>query len=165
MKKTTWTLMAAVVLMSACVFVHRPMENPEVSIPSTVTTDHVKRTVYEALTQQYELAKVQEAKETPSVKVLDPAIVPEDKSFPPRLLIVFLGTSFVLISCVVWVWGGERWKEVDPQDPRKIFLQEAADALKSRMPWMSREGEVQGLGTRENELGSYHPPGRGPVDL
>jgi hypothetical protein len=65
---------------------------------------------------------------------------------------------------VVWVWGAERWKEVDPQDPRKIFLQEAADALKARMPRMSREGEVQELGTPENELDDYRPPGRGPVD-
>lgn len=124
----------------------------------------IQETVYELLTQQYELAKVQEAKETPSVKVLDPAMVPEDKSFPPRLIIVFLGTSLVFVGCMVWVWGGERWKEVDPQDPRKIFLQEAADNLKARMARMSREGEVQELGTPENELGSYHSPGRGPVD-
>src|SRR6266478_4709071 len=33
----------------------------------------IQETVYELLTEQYELAKVQEAKETPSVKVLDPA--------------------------------------------------------------------------------------------
>ena len=39
------------------------------------------------LTQQYEFAKVQEAKETPSVKVLDAANIPEKKSYPPRLVI------------------------------------------------------------------------------
>src|SRR4029077_20042578 len=37
----------------------------------------IQETVYELLTEQYELAKVQEAKETPSVKILDPATVPE----------------------------------------------------------------------------------------
>src|SRR5262249_51765864 len=37
----------------------------------------VQEAVYEALTQQYELAKVQEVKETPSVKILDEARVPE----------------------------------------------------------------------------------------
>src|SRR2546430_11457055 len=37
----------------------------------------IQETVFELLTQQYELAKVQEAKETPSVKVLDPGTVPE----------------------------------------------------------------------------------------
>ena len=51
----------------------------------------IQETVYELLTQQYELAKVQEAKEIPSVKVLDPAIVPTKKSFPPRAMIVIGG--------------------------------------------------------------------------
>src|SRR5262249_6717712 len=37
----------------------------------------VQEVVYETLTKQCELAKVQEAKEIPSVKVLDPAEVPE----------------------------------------------------------------------------------------
>src|SRR6266699_7088198 len=39
----------------------------------------IQATVFELLTQQYETAKVQEAKEIPSVKVLDPAIVPTKK--------------------------------------------------------------------------------------
>jgi len=54
----------------------------------------IEETVYELLTQQYELAKVQEAKEIPAVKVLDAAVVPTKKSFPPRLLIVFLRSGF-----------------------------------------------------------------------
>src|SRR5208282_761028 len=54
----------------------------------------IQETVYELLTQQYELAKVEEAKEIPAVKVLDAAIVPTRKSFPPRMVIVFLGTVF-----------------------------------------------------------------------
>jgi len=44
----------------------------------------IQETVYETLTQQYELAKVEEAKETPSVKVLDSASVPEIKIYPPH---------------------------------------------------------------------------------
>jgi capsule polysaccharide export protein KpsE/RkpR len=124
----------------------------------------IQETVYELLTQQCELAKVQEAKETPSVKILDPATVPEEKSFPPRLMIMFLGTSLVFVTCVVWVWGVERWKEVDAQDPRKVFLQEAAHTLKARMPWVSCEGGAQELRTPENELDSYRPPGRRPGD-
>ena len=48
-------------------------------------TNKIQETVFELLTQQCELAKVQEAKETPSVKVLDVAKVPEKKAFPPRL--------------------------------------------------------------------------------
>jgi hypothetical protein len=36
------------------------------------------------LTRRYELAKVQKAKEIPSVKILDAAMVPTKKSFPSR---------------------------------------------------------------------------------
>jgi len=61
--------------------------------------------VLETLTRQYELAKVQEAKEIPSVKYLDIPIVPERKSGPSRALIALTcalfgwlgGTAFVMI--------------------------------------------------------------------
>src|SRR6266571_635809 len=100
----------------------------------------IQETVYELLTEQYELAKVQEAKETPSVKVLDPARIPEKKSFPPRLVIMFLGTFLAFAMSLVWVLGSARWEEADPQDPRKVLLQEMAGTLKARMPWASRNG-------------------------
>jgi uncharacterized protein involved in exopolysaccharide biosynthesis len=100
----------------------------------------IQETVYELLTEQYELAKVQEAKETPSVKVLDPARIPEKKSFPPRLVIMFLGTFLAFALSVVWVLGSARWEEADPQDPRKVFVQEVAGTLKAHVPWVSRNG-------------------------
>src|SRR5437016_7428970 len=92
----------------------------------------IQETVYELLTEQCELAKVQEAKETPSVKVLDPAKIPEKKSFPPRLTIMFLGTFLTFAMSVVWVLGSARWKQTGPQDPRKVLLQEMAGALRAR---------------------------------
>jgi uncharacterized protein involved in exopolysaccharide biosynthesis len=94
----------------------------------------IQETVYELLTEQYELAKVEEAKETPSVKILDPAAVPEKKSFPPRLVIMFLGTFLVFALSVVWVLGAARWEEADAQDPRKVFVQEVVGTLKRRLP-------------------------------
>jgi capsule polysaccharide export protein KpsE/RkpR len=100
----------------------------------------IQETVFELLTEQYELAKVEEAKETPSVKVLDPAQVPEKKSFPPRLLIMFLGTFLVLSMSVVWVLGAEHWRTADPDDPRKILAKEVVESLKARAHWFSRNG-------------------------
>ncbi len=100
----------------------------------------IQEAVYETLTQQYELAKVQEAKETPSVKLLDAARVPEKKSFPPRLLIMFLGTLLSLGLAVVWVLGNTRWEETDPQDPRKVLAQEVFASVKAKMPWASQNG-------------------------
>ena len=100
----------------------------------------IQEAVYESLTQQYELAKVQEAKETPSVKVLDPAAVPEHKSFPPRLLIMFLCTFLALVAASVFVLGRERWAEVDSQEPGKLLAQEVFQTLNAKMPWATPNG-------------------------
>ena len=100
----------------------------------------IQETVFELLTQQYELAKVQEAKETPSVKVLDAANVPEAKSFPPRLLIMFLGTFLSFAAAVVWVMASARWEKVDPQDPAKQLAQEVFQTLKAEIPRAAQNG-------------------------
>jgi len=58
----------------------------------------VKQKVFELLTQQLELAKLDEAKETLSFQVVDKAIAPDTKSGPKRTQIIGLATlvSFVL---------------------------------------------------------------------
>ena len=63
----------------------------------------IEDTVYELLTQQYELAKIEEAKEIPTVKVLDAADVPEKKSSPHRWTITICGVSLALSAVAVWV--------------------------------------------------------------
>ncbi|MGD0402198.1 MAG: Wzz/FepE/Etk N-terminal domain-containing protein [Candidatus Acidiferrales bacterium] len=100
----------------------------------------IQETVYELLTQQYELAKMEEAKETPSIKVLDPGTIPEKKSFPPRLSIMLTGAFLGFSLSVVWVLGSARWNEVDPQDPRKILVHEISETLKAQLPWTSQLG-------------------------
>ena len=84
----------------------------------------VQEAVFETLTKEYEMAKVQEAKEIPTVRLLDPAAVPEKKSFPPRLLISVLGTSLAFVVGICWVIGCEAWRRVDPQDPQKMLVAE-----------------------------------------
>jgi uncharacterized protein involved in exopolysaccharide biosynthesis len=49
-------------------------------------------TVYVLLTQQYEMARIQEAKDTPTVQVLDVAVAPDRRSRPKRTFIVLLST-------------------------------------------------------------------------
>lgn len=73
----------------------------------------VQETVYELLTQEYEMAKIQEAKEIPSVNVLDPPMVPERKSFPPRTLIVLVGAFLSFILASVFVIGAASWHGTD----------------------------------------------------
>lgn len=100
----------------------------------------IQETVFELLTQQYELAKVEEAKEIPAVKVLDPAIVPTKKSFPPRTLIVILGTMFGVVVAMTWVAGRTQWDAIEACDPRKAFAEEVFTAIKTKLPGFSRNG-------------------------
>ncbi len=100
----------------------------------------VEEAVYESLTQEYELAKVAEAKEIPSVKVLDPANVPHKKSSPPRLVIMVLGAIFSFVTVVAWVLGKASWEQLDPRTPHKLFVTEVAHTLNSYMPWEAPHG-------------------------
>jgi capsule polysaccharide export protein KpsE/RkpR len=89
----------------------------------------IQETVYELLTQQYEFAKIQEAKEIASVKVLDPATLPEKKSFPPRTWVILLGTLFALLCGATLGIGRAHWDE--NQSPEKRFVKEIWDQISS----------------------------------
>lgn len=99
----------------------------------------VEETVFEILTQQYELAKVQEAKEIPSVKVLDPADLPEKKVFPPRVLLIVLGTfsAFALGTC--WVLGKDNWEKTDPEDPGKVLVLNMVRSVQPQLEYVVQQ--------------------------
>ena len=78
----------------------------------------IQETVYELLTQEYELAKIQEAKEIPSVNVLDAPILPEKKSFPPRTVIVIAGTLLAFMVGSVWVIASAAWQKNQSAEKR-----------------------------------------------
>jgi uncharacterized protein involved in exopolysaccharide biosynthesis len=100
----------------------------------------VQEVIFETLTQQDELAKVEEAKEVPSVKVLDPPLVPQKKSFPPRLLIMLLGAMLATIFSATWILVRSAWEAVNPGDPRKAVAIEVWSDVRAGLPWSSRDG-------------------------
>lgn len=106
----------------------------------------IQEAVYETLTQQYELAKVQEVKETPSVKVLDAASVPQKKSFPPRLLLTFFGGVLALGGAAASVLLHSRWQGLEAHDPEKQLALDVFHSVNARMPWATPNGSrVQAL--------------------
>lgn len=82
--------------------------------------------VFETLTKQYELAKVQEAKDVPTVKVLDRPSWPERRVFPPRLALALLGGLLGAVGAIVWLL----WRESNPHDARRVLAREAREAFR-----------------------------------
>jgi capsule polysaccharide export protein KpsE/RkpR len=100
----------------------------------------VQEAVFEALTKEYEMAKVQEVKEIPVVKVLDSPSIPDKKSFPPRLLIMLMGTALAFALATTCVFGKTTWDQTDSIDPRKVFAQEVFSAVKASIPKFGQNG-------------------------
>jgi uncharacterized protein involved in exopolysaccharide biosynthesis len=98
----------------------------------------VEEALWEALTKQYEAAKVQEAREIPSVRVLDAANVPQRKSYPVRRSIVFLGTTLSLFAACILVFILSFWEEMDAQDERKKLVIEIVDTTLNSQKWIWR---------------------------
>src|SRR6266478_5994937 len=109
----------------------------------------VEETVFETLTQQYEIAKVQEAKEIPSIKVLDPPEIPEKKVFPPRILLVVIGSLLALAAGINWIFATARWKNTDPQDPGKLFVFNMVQSVKTQLEYVAGPRTTVLVGARE----------------
>lgn len=90
----------------------------------------VQETVYDLLTQQYEIARIQEAKDIPVVNIIDAPGVPEKKSFPPRALLSLASTLVIVCigSCVILM--RHYWLLLDPSDSRRVFAGEVLAAIR-----------------------------------
>jgi uncharacterized protein involved in exopolysaccharide biosynthesis len=91
----------------------------------------IDETLYEILMKQYELAKVQEAKEIPSIKMLDEPSVPERKVWPPRLAIIALCTMLAFLVAIAYCAFGRYLERLPDQDPRRELLR--------RLGWISED--------------------------
>jgi capsule polysaccharide export protein KpsE/RkpR len=63
----------------------------------------LQETLLEGIVRQYELAKLDEAKEGPALQQVDKALPPDYKSKPSRALIVLAGLLIGLLASSVWV--------------------------------------------------------------
>jgi uncharacterized protein involved in exopolysaccharide biosynthesis len=115
--------------------------------------------VYEALTKEYEMARVQEAKEIPSVKVIDPGEPPERRAGPPRTLITAVGALLSLCVAGIWLFSAEAWANTDDRNPRKMLAGEILMAASRTARWSrARElsGKIAPLGLRRHFRHQHH---------
>jgi tyrosine-protein kinase Etk/Wzc len=89
-------------------------------------------TLFEFLARQLELAKLDEAKEGALIQTVDPAVIPDRKSFPPRALIVACGI-FLGFLCGVFLailQAGLERMQSDPDANAKLNFLRRSYALK-----------------------------------
>lgn len=102
----------------------------------------VEEAVYESFTKKCEAAKVREAREIPSVMVLDGPELPEKKVFPQRLAMIATGFCLAVFGAMVWVFLRADWEQLDAQDPGKALGSRVYRTLQARFalakvaPWM-----------------------------
>ncbi len=98
----------------------------------------IQETVYELLNQQYELARIQEAKEIPSVNVIDPANLPEKKSWPPRLPIALAIAGLAVAVIAAWLILEVHLQQLEPLDPRRVAFLQVDRFRKRSVAWIMR---------------------------
>ena len=93
---------------------------PDLSLQYTrlIREAKTQQTLYELLTQQYEIARIQEAKDSPTVQVLDVAKVSENRVKPERRLIVMLSTFTAIFFAVFLAFFLEYIERIRKEQPR-----------------------------------------------
>jgi capsule polysaccharide export protein KpsE/RkpR len=108
---------------------------PRLAVPyaALYRNTRIQETVFELLSQQYEMSRIEEAKDTPVVSVFDPPSFPEKKSFPPRLLVILVLTLLVNIAVAFLVIMRHRWSQVGESDPRRLLAEQIEASVRSHL--------------------------------
>jgi capsule polysaccharide export protein KpsE/RkpR len=77
------------------------------------------------LTQKLELAKTEEVKQLPAVRVMEPAEIPEQRVWPKRTEIVLAAFTFGLFAAATLVFGKAKWQATEADHPMKALLIDA----------------------------------------
>lgn len=116
---------------------------PTVGSAPSIGVEYIRRlrelktqeALYEQLTKQFELAKINEARDSSSIQVLDEAVAPLRKSKPKRSLIVILTTVTAFFCSVFLVFIREYLAKLPPEDSAIM------DEMKDTLMGMLRSGK------------------------
>lgn len=102
---------------------------------ATLTRDaKVGEALLAVLTEEYEQARLDEAKETPVVQVLDTAVPAERRSWPKRSILVVSAMSIAVVVAAAASIAADRYaKLADPDDARRW-----SEIAKRCNPWKHR---------------------------
>lgn len=121
----------------------------------------IQETIFEILTKQYELAKIEEAKEIPTIKVLDHGKVPETKTSPKRTVITILGGILAAMLATAYLIGQFQMRVLGASHPVGIVggelrqvLWEDLQLIRARTPEpiLRAVSRLRALGSRKNSV-------------
>jgi capsule polysaccharide export protein KpsE/RkpR len=107
---------------------------PRLAVPfgNRLRDVEVQAKLFELLTEQFEMARISEAKDIPVLSVIDAPGIAEKKSFPPRALLTLALTAFAVLALCVFLLLRERWYTVPQNDPTRLLLYRVARTLAPR---------------------------------
>lgn len=95
-----------------------------------------QETMFELLARQYEAAKLDEAREGSEIQVIDPAVPPEKRAWPPRLLIVSGCALFAgFFSCAIVLFEGS-FQRALAEPGRMPKIKELRSSWQSPLHWL-----------------------------
>ncbi|MFA7402888.1 MAG: GNVR domain-containing protein [Pelobacteraceae bacterium] len=112
---------------------------PSVGNAPAIGVEYVRRlrelktqeALFEQLTKQFELAKINEARDSSSLQVLDEAVTPIRKSTPKRALIVIMSSVMAFFGSIFLVFVREYLAKLSPED--RVIMDEMKGALKGML--------------------------------
>lgn len=88
--------------------------------------------LYELLAKQYEAARLDEAKDTAMIQVLDPAVEPERKFKPKRSILILLSTILAFIAAVAFAFIAEARKKILADPDGKAQWEQLKQLVRSK---------------------------------
>ncbi|MGH9662961.1 MAG: hypothetical protein ACRD9L_00880, partial [Bryobacteraceae bacterium] len=80
------------------------------------------------LNEKLEMAKIEEVKQLPSFRVMEPAEIPELRVWPRRTLIVIAAFLLGLAGNILFIFMSIAWRAVDKTNPFKALVLDAVPA-------------------------------------
>lgn len=114
---------------------------PSVGSAPSIGVEYIRRlrelktqeALYEQLTKQFEMAKINEARDSSSIQVLDEAVAPLSKSKPNRRSIVLFSAVAAFFCSVFLAFIKEYLAKMSPED--SAMLSEMKGTLKGMLRW------------------------------
>ena len=91
----------------------------------------IHETVFDLLSEEYETARIEEAKSIPTIGVIDFPALPERRTGPHRTLIVLISTFLSFIMTAMFLLARRSWLAMDALDARRVLANNVQTTIRN----------------------------------